>query len=221
MQLPALKTSRLPWCAVQTNAQPLMHTNRKCGLGDGDESDLEWLEAEIPRQVNIWTAASAGLAQTITDCCCTYHQTGDLHQEEEEEEVPPLVSQGGWQGDKPGILGTVLGLPAQKSTSPWKVVNVEPKVKRKSDAALSSHQLRHSSLLICEGRSELCGVMQEGETLLFPATHTMLSLYTRKFAFASATGQFLLFSIKHVIFDHFALSRRLFKDRQIDPKCCF
>lgn len=64
MQLPALKASRLPWCAVQTNAQPLMHTNRKCGLGDGDESDLEWLEAEIPRQVNIWTAASAGLAQT-------------------------------------------------------------------------------------------------------------------------------------------------------------
>lgn len=64
MQLPALKTSRLPWCAVQTDAQPLMHTNRKCGLGDGDKSYLEWLEDETPRQVNIWTAASAGLAQT-------------------------------------------------------------------------------------------------------------------------------------------------------------
>lgn len=63
MQLPALKTSRLPWCAMQTDAQPPTLANSKCGLGDGDESDLEWLEAETPRQVNIWTAASAGWAQ--------------------------------------------------------------------------------------------------------------------------------------------------------------
>lgn len=47
-------------CAMQTDAQPPTLANSKCGLGDGDESDLEWLEAETPRQVNIWTAASAG-----------------------------------------------------------------------------------------------------------------------------------------------------------------
>lgn len=162
------------WCALQTDGQPPTHTNRKCGLGDGDRSDLEWLEAETPRQVNIWTAASAGWAQTNTDCCCTYHQTGDLHQEK--EEVPSLVSQGGRQGDIPGILGTVLGLPAQKSIPVWKVVNVEAKFRRESDIVLSSHQLRRSSLLICKGRSELCGVMQEGEIILTPVAHSILPL---------------------------------------------
>lgn len=152
MQLPALKTSRLPWCAVQTDAQPPMHANRKCGLGDGNESDPEWLEAETPRRVNMWTAASAGWAQ-INYHRLLLHLSLDWKSPPKKGRGPTYSVTGRWHGDIPGILGTLFGLAAQRSTPVWKVVNVEPKGRRESDAALSSHQLRHSSLLICKGRA--------------------------------------------------------------------